>query len=175
MIDDDISSLTNFREKEKNTSQLLNFDFFNLLSNTGLRVSNIALLIPTGDRGQSKSRFRVRPRIAGKIRTGRNEGTRFPLSMIFHYPWTTPDHARVIAAECAWRTRRAKLKNQNAAPLPSSLFLSSIARNYNFNWYPPFVFVPNAACQRARRCIIALSISTLTLQIFEDDSINLTL
>lgn len=51
-IDDDISSLTNFREKEKNTSQLLNFDFFNLLSNTGLRVSNIALLISTGDGGQ---------------------------------------------------------------------------------------------------------------------------
>lgn len=89
-MDDDISSLTNFREKEKNTSQLLNFDFFNLLSNTGFRVSNIALLISTGDRGQSKSRFRVRPRIAGKIRTTRNEATRFPLSMIFHYPWTTP-------------------------------------------------------------------------------------
>lgn len=87
-MDDDISSLTNFREKEKNTSQLLNFDFFNLLSNTGLRVSNIALLIPTGDRGQSKSRFRVRPRIAGKIRTGE---TRVRVSPS---PWFSIIHGR---------------------------------------------------------------------------------
>lgn len=89
-IDDDISSLTNFREKEKNTSQLLNFDFFNLLSNTGLRVSNIALLIPTEDRGQSKSRFRVRPRIAGKIRTTRNEAT----ATVSPSPWFSIIHGR---------------------------------------------------------------------------------
>lgn len=77
-VDDDISSVTNFREKEKNTSQLLNFDFFNFLSNTGLRVSNIALLISTGDRGQSKSRFRVRPRIAEKNTHRAKRGYAFP-------------------------------------------------------------------------------------------------
>lgn len=168
-MDDDISSLTNFREKEKNTSQLLNFDFFNFLSNTGLRVSNIALLIPTGDRGQSKSRFR--PRIAGKIRTGetRVRVSPSPWFSIIHGRHTTtlglsPRNALDGRGERNWKIKT-----------PPSLFLSPIARNYNFNWYPPFVFVPNAACQRPRRCIIALSISTLTLQIFEDDSINLTL
>lgn len=88
-IDDDISSLTNFREKEKNTSQLLNFDFFNLLSNTGLRVSYIALLIPP-ETGASRNLFSSSTTNRGKNTHRRNEGTRFPLSMIFHYPWTTP-------------------------------------------------------------------------------------
>lgn len=140
------SSLTSFREK--NTSQLLDFDFFNLLvtdlRNLEYRISakryqseTSTLEIPFSTTNRGKNTHRAKREFAFYL----------PLSMIFHYPSTTHHHARVIAAECAWRTRRAKLKNQNAGPLSLELRVIIIS----IGTHPTHVFVlPNATYRRSR-------------------------